>query len=183
MRMRLDQEQNACWFWLIFRELYCWSFVNFYAQQQTVGTHYLIDFAIWATTSFSSNNSDGEDYLNSWECRNLVQKFGTEERLPCNVRLKYYYASLWYKLFFLFDMYLNLTGSISDQSQQVLNANRLYLAAECCTCNSTDSFEEKTGKLFRSCTNLTLKICWLKYLCVSRSWVLVALVMFIALWS
>ena len=28
MRMRLDQEWNVCWFWLIFRELYCWSLVN-----------------------------------------------------------------------------------------------------------------------------------------------------------
>ena len=58
--MHLDQ-QNVCSFWLNFRELGSWSFVNFYVQQETEGAHYLIDFVIWPTSIiFSPNNSVGE---------------------------------------------------------------------------------------------------------------------------
>ena len=59
--MRLDQ-QNVCSFWLNFKELCLWFFVNFYVQQETEGAHYLIDFAIRPTSIiFSPNNSVGED--------------------------------------------------------------------------------------------------------------------------
>ena len=50
VRMRLDQQQNVCWLWLNFRELYSWSFANLYVQQETEGAHYLIDFAIRPTS-------------------------------------------------------------------------------------------------------------------------------------
>ena len=48
--MHLDQQQNVCGFWLNFRELHSWSFVNFYEQQETKGAYYLIDFAIRPTS-------------------------------------------------------------------------------------------------------------------------------------
>ena len=48
--MHLDQQQNVCGFWLNFRELHSWSFVNFYEQQETEGAYYLIDFAIRPTS-------------------------------------------------------------------------------------------------------------------------------------
>ena len=46
-------------------------------------------------------------------------------------------------------------GEFRDWTIQIVTRTKLCSTAECLKCISSDSFEPKTGKVFRTCTNLT----------------------------
>ena len=125
--MRLDQQQDACRFWLNLKELYPWSFLDVYVQRETEGANYLIDFTFRRTLIILTKQL-------SRRCCQLLPSIGVESELASfkftavwhrratSLELTVRYFSSWvvsYKLF----LACTSTGSLSDQFYQVSNAN------------------------------------------------------------
>ena len=174
--MRLEQQQNVL---LILAELQGITFLVFRKLLRTAGNRRSsLPDRLWYPDNFNHSHqiTQSEKMLIIASRRNgtFSSKFSvdwywrasslelTVVKLLCSVVIQN-----------VFYLACTSTGSLSDQFYQVSIANRLWpvtnsvhwIANVVHVCKfSSDSFEPKPGKIFRSCKNLdldlTLQICW-----------------------